>query len=138
MRVMWSTDGDGPTIGIAGRRSQSVNAAAPSGDQRDFHAVLLEDIDHTIDGVALSDAARVEPGWTENQVAWEIEKYIREHGGEALSFPTIVAGGPHGAMPHARARDVPLRAGEAYAQRIRPGFWSVSVPDSVRSMPMPR
>ena len=68
--------------------------------------------------VALGDAAfadvarRVEPGWTEKQVAWEIEKYIREHGGDGLSFPTIVAGGPHGAMPHARARDVTLQAGE--------------------------
>jgi Xaa-Pro aminopeptidase len=68
--------------------------------------------------VALGDAAfahvaqRIEPGWTEKQVAWEIEKYIREHGGEGLSFSTIVAGGPHGALPHARPRDVPLRKGE--------------------------
>jgi Xaa-Pro aminopeptidase len=68
--------------------------------------------------VGLGDAAfehvatLVEPGWTEHQVAWEIERHIREHGGDAISFPTIVAGGPHGAMPHARARDVPLRAGE--------------------------
>lgn len=68
--------------------------------------------------VALGDAAfaavaeRVEPGWTERQVAWEIERYIREHGGDGLSFPTIVAGGPWGAMPHARARDAVLKAGE--------------------------
>ena len=27
-------------------------------------------------------AARIEPGWTEKQVAWEIEKYAREHGAE--------------------------------------------------------
>ena len=50
-------------------------------------------------------AERVEPGWTEKQVAWEIEKYIREHGGDGLSFDTIVAGGPWGAMPHAYPRD---------------------------------
>jgi Xaa-Pro aminopeptidase len=68
--------------------------------------------------VALGDAAfasvadRVEPGWTERQVAWEIERYIREHGGDGLSFSTIVAGGPWGAMPHARARDAVLKAGE--------------------------
>ncbi len=68
--------------------------------------------------IGLGDAAfahvapRIEPGWTEQQVAWEIEKYIREHGGEAVSFPTIIAGGPAGAMPHARARNVPLKAGE--------------------------
>lgn len=53
----------------------------------------------------------VEPGWTERQVAWEIERYIREHGGEGPSFSTIVAGGPWGAMPHAHPRDRALEAG---------------------------
>ncbi len=68
--------------------------------------------------VDLGDAAfthvaeRVEPGWTEKQVAWEIEKYIREHGGDGLSFDTIVAGGPWGAMPHAYPRERKLEAGE--------------------------
>lgn len=68
--------------------------------------------------VDLGDAAfvdvsqRIEPGWTETQVAWEIEKYIREHGGDGLSFDTIVAGGPWGAMPHAYPRDRKLEAGE--------------------------
>ncbi len=68
--------------------------------------------------VDLGDAAfqhvaeRVEPGWTEKQVAWEIEKYIREHGGDGLSFDTIVGGGPWGAMPHAFPRDHALRKGE--------------------------
>jgi Xaa-Pro aminopeptidase len=62
---------------------------------------------------AFTDVAqRIEPGWTERQVAWEIEKYIREHGGDGLSFDTIVAGGPWGAMPHAYPRDRALQAGE--------------------------
>ena len=62
---------------------------------------------------AFTDVAqRVEPGWTEKRVAWEIERYIREHGGDALSFDTIVAGGPWGAMPHAYPRDHELQAGE--------------------------
>lgn len=67
--------------------------------------------------IALGDAAfesvaeRIEPGWTEQQVAWEIEQYVRTHGGDGMSFQTIVAGGPWGAMPHARARDVVLEAG---------------------------
>jgi Xaa-Pro aminopeptidase len=50
-------------------------------------------------------ASLIEPGWTEKRVAWEIEKYAREHGAEGLSFPTIVAAGPWGAMPHAQPRD---------------------------------
>ena len=41
-------------------------------------------------------ADRIEPGWTERRVAWEIEKYAREHGAEAMSFATIVGGGPWG------------------------------------------
>ena len=68
--------------------------------------------------VDLGDAAfshiaeRIEPGWTERQVAWEIEKYAREHGAQGLSFPAIVAAGPHGAMPHAMPRDHAIQAGE--------------------------
>jgi Xaa-Pro aminopeptidase len=62
---------------------------------------------------AFTDVAqRVEPGWTERRVAWEIEKYIREHGGDGLSFDTIIAGGPWGAMPHAYPRDRKLEKGE--------------------------
>jgi len=62
---------------------------------------------------ALQDVAeRMEPGWTEKQAAWEIEKHMREHGGEAVSFDTIVAGGPWGAMPHAYPRDRALEQGE--------------------------
>ena len=68
--------------------------------------------------VALGDAAfehvaaLIEPGWTEKQVAWEIEKYAREHGAEGLSFPTIVAAGPWGAMPHAQPRDHVIQRGD--------------------------
>lgn len=68
--------------------------------------------------IALGDAAldavagRIEPGWTEQRVAWEIEQYVRTHGGDAMSFQTIVAGGPWGALPHARARDVVLEQGQ--------------------------
>jgi Xaa-Pro aminopeptidase len=67
--------------------------------------------------IDLGDAAMehtaklVEPGWSEQQVAWEIERYIREHGGEGPSFSTIVAGGPWGAMPHAYPRGKALEAG---------------------------
>jgi Xaa-Pro aminopeptidase len=57
-------------------------------------------------------AQRIEPGWTEAQAAWEIEKYIREHGGEGVSFEIIVAAGPWGAMPHAYPRDENIRKGE--------------------------
>jgi len=57
-------------------------------------------------------AQRIEPGWTEAQAAWEIEKHIREHGGEGVSFEIIVAAGPWAAMPHARPRDEKIQKGE--------------------------
>ena len=57
-------------------------------------------------------AQRIEPGWTERQVAWEIEKYAREHGAQGMSFETIVAAGPWGAMPHVQPRDRPIEPGE--------------------------
>ncbi|MEX0681891.1 MAG: Xaa-Pro peptidase family protein [Dehalococcoidia bacterium] len=57
-------------------------------------------------------AAKLEPGWTERQVAWEIEKHARENGAEFMSFPTIVAAGPHGAMPHAQPRGHAIEKGE--------------------------
>jgi Xaa-Pro aminopeptidase len=64
------------------------------------------------DAALAAVAERIEPGWTEKQVAWEIEKHIREHGGDGLSFDTIIAGGPWGAMPHAYPRDRKLEKGE--------------------------
>jgi Xaa-Pro aminopeptidase len=41
------------------------------------------------------------PGLSEKEIAWAIEKGIRESGAEAVSFPPIVASGPNGALPHA-------------------------------------
>jgi Xaa-Pro aminopeptidase len=41
------------------------------------------------------------PGRTEQEMAWLIEKTIREGGGQAVSFPPIVAAGPNAALPHA-------------------------------------
>ncbi|MBM3138952.1 MAG: M24 family metallopeptidase [Chloroflexi bacterium] len=52
----------------------------------------------------------IEPGMTERALAWEIEKYAIEHGAEAMSFGTIVAGGAHGSLPHWRASDSPLES----------------------------
>jgi Xaa-Pro aminopeptidase len=44
----------------------------------------------------------IKPGATENQVAWELEKAMREKGSQALPFEIIVASGPRAALPHAR------------------------------------
>lgn len=68
--------------------------------------------------IALADAAFahvadfMQPGMTERQVAWELESYMRTHGADRVGFDIIVAAGPNGAMPHARASDRVIQAGE--------------------------
>ncbi len=41
------------------------------------------------------------PGLSEAELAWELEKYMREHGAEGLAFPIIVAFAENSALPHA-------------------------------------
>lgn len=53
------------------------------------------------------------PDLTEKQIAWELEKRLRESGADGLAFPIIVASGPNSALPH-------HRPGE---RRLRPGDW---------------
>ena len=58
-------------------------------------------------------APTVKPGMTEQQVAWELEKAMRENGADELSFDIIVGSGPNGALPHHRAGDKVIQDGEA-------------------------
>ncbi|MEW6231955.1 MAG: aminopeptidase P family protein [Chloroflexota bacterium] len=68
--------------------------------------------------VELGDAAflhvreQLRPGMTERQVAWELEVFMRQAGAEAVAFEIIVASGPNGAMPHAKATSREIGSGE--------------------------
>lgn len=70
------------------------------------------------DGAArLSDVAKcilrkALAGRTESEVAGEIEWELRRAGFERPAFDTIVAAGPHAALPHARATSRRIEAGE--------------------------
>jgi Xaa-Pro aminopeptidase len=53
------------------------------------------------ESVFLEFIPTMQAGMTEKQVAWEMEKRMREKGADSLSFPVIVASGPNSALPHA-------------------------------------
>lgn len=77
-----------------------------------------EEIEFIRRSAAIADAAyesvinRIKPGMTELQLAWELEKELRERGSQALPFEIIVASGPRGALPHAKPTDRAIEDGD--------------------------
>lgn len=62
---------------------------------------------------ALEYAAEIlEVGRSEQQIAWQVEKFLREGGSQTLPFEVMVASGPNAALPHARPSPRTLQAGE--------------------------
>ena len=51
-------------------------------------------------------------GRTERAIARDLEWRMYAHGAEAVGFDTIVAGGPHSAIPHHQPTDRPVAAGD--------------------------
>ncbi len=68
--------------------------------------------------VALADEALghiyewLQPGMTEREVAWELERFMRTRGATAVSFELIVSSGPNGALPHLHPTGRVIQAGE--------------------------
>ncbi|MCO5189278.1 MAG: aminopeptidase P family protein [Anaerolineae bacterium] len=59
-----------------------------------------------ITDLAMAEVPRLaRPGITEKQLAWKLEKIMRQNGADSLAFETIVASGPNGARPHHRPTD---------------------------------
>jgi Xaa-Pro aminopeptidase len=77
-----------------------------------------EEIQKTVNALRIAETAflavlgRIRPGLTEKEVAWDMEKTMREAGAQSLSFPVIVASGPNSALPHAIPTDRKLETGE--------------------------
>lgn len=55
---------------------------------------------------------KVVPGATEAQLAWLLEREMREGGAEALAFDVAALAGPNAALPHGNPGGRPLRKGE--------------------------
>ena len=77
-----------------------------------------EEIELITRAVELSDTAFdyvesiIQPGMTEKEVAWEIERALRERGSETIPFDIIVASGPNSALPHASPTSRAIGSGE--------------------------
>ena len=55
----------------------------------------------------------IEPGVTEREVAWALEKEMRNFGADGIAFDSIVATGPNAAQPHHRAGDTKISTGDS-------------------------
>jgi len=77
-----------------------------------------EEVQRIRTAAALADAAFERTirdgliGRTEREVQVALEHDMRARGARRPSFDSIIAAGPHGALPHAQPRDVPIRAGD--------------------------
>ena len=77
-----------------------------------------EEIELITKAAEISDAAleyienTIHIGMSEKEVAWEIEKYIREKGSETIPFDVIVASGPNSALPHTKPSSRTIQSGE--------------------------
>jgi len=96
-----------------------IELVATSGLVEELRAVKQPDEVVAIRAAAaLADEAFAElvagglTGHTERELGLKLEYEMRRRGASRPSFDPIVAAGPHGALPHARPRDEPVRAGE--------------------------
>ncbi len=77
-----------------------------------------EEIELITKAVAISDNAIdhvhdiIHIGMSEKELAWEIEKFMRENGSESIPFDIIVASGPNAALPHAKPSSRTINSGE--------------------------
>lgn len=100
--------GDAPKLKPGGALVEKLRAFKDDGELATIQRAI-DAADAAFTGV--SQAVRA--GMTENDVARAIEIAVRQHGGDNVSFSTIVAAGPWGARPHAHPREVAIEAGDA-------------------------
>ena len=79
-------------------------------DAHELHAIRIAA--SRLTEVATRGIAAAHAGVTERVVAAAIESALRDAGFDRIAFDTIVASGPHSALPHYRAGDRQLVAGD--------------------------
>jgi Xaa-Pro aminopeptidase len=98
--------GEGTSLVACGGLVEQLRAVKDEAELRRILAAA-----ELVDGIYAWVLERGLVGRTERDVALELEHEMRRRGASAPSFPSIVAAGPHGALPHAQPRDEPIPAG---------------------------
>ncbi len=65
------------------------------------------------DAVYIDVVAGIRIGQTERDIAWAIERQLRERGADGMAFGPSVAAGPNSAVPHHTPSDYQIRPGDA-------------------------
>ena len=92
-----------PTEGVV-ERLRAVKEPA----ELDLITRAVDLADQAFDSVAPG----IVPGMSESQVAWDLERSMREAGADDVSFDIIVGSGPNGALPHHRAGERIIEDGD--------------------------
>ncbi|MBA7704983.1 Aminopeptidase YpdF [subsurface metagenome] len=77
-----------------------------------------EEIELMTKASAITDQAfnyiqgEIHTGMSEQAVAWEIERFLRENGSRSIPFDIIVASGSNSALPHAKPSSRAIQSGE--------------------------
>ena len=98
-------DGRGIELVPAGGLVEELRAVKEPGELEAMRAAAA-----LVDGVYEYLAELGLVGRTEREVALDLEREMRDRGAEGPSFPSIVAAGPNGALPHADSRSEPIPA----------------------------
>ncbi|MEZ5316534.1 MAG: Xaa-Pro peptidase family protein [Vicinamibacterales bacterium] len=77
-----------------------------------FEVAVFRRAGEQLAGVARALGSLVAAGRTEREVARAIDAALERAGFQAVAFPTIVASGPHSALPHARPTERRLGPGD--------------------------
>lgn len=88
-------------------------------EMRDLRAIktsqeiaFLQEAQDITDKALLYIGDFIQPNMTEKVIRAELEYFMLQSGADALSFDTIIAAGPNGANPHARAGEYQVQYGD--------------------------
>ncbi len=76
---------------------------------KDEHEIALMETSCRLNHAIFAQVPNLlQPGRTEREIAWAMEKLFREHGAQELAFPSIVGVNANAAQPHAVPSDTPV------------------------------